>query len=362
MRRSRGVRGRCQLGGRVLPSGLVLAALLLVLAYPTGASAELPTFNVVGDAAQLPSRLRVVPSRSGAAGAGWLPTRQSVGSGFSSSFRFLLTDCSGLCGDGFAFVVQNEAASALGVGGGGIGYQGIPSLAVEFDSFRNPENADPGNYHVSVHTRGTDPNRAEESFSLGATPGGLFPGHHAHAVQIDYTPGSLIVSLDDRPSPVLRVNVDLASTLDLSGGQAFVGFTAGTGLAMENHDILSFDFSEPKPCAGNDPTDRSTGGNDVIVGTPAADTINTHRGDDHACGRAGRDRLDGGEDNDVVIGNQGNDTLEGESGKDQVYGGWGDDILRGGDGDDLIVGHAGHDVCRGGAGQDTILGCEDQAQ
>lgn len=359
MRRSRQERDRGRRGRCALRTCLVALVLTAALGSPSGASAQLPHFDVVGDAAQLPTRLRVVPSQFNKAGAGWLPTRQSVGPGFSATFRFLLTDCRGLCGDGFAFVVQNEGTAALGVGGGGLGYQGIPSVAVEFDSFSNPENDDPGNYHISVHTRGTDPNRAEEAFSLGSTSGGLFAGHDAHTVRIDYTPGTLFVFLDGRPSPVLTVSVDLASTLGLSSGTAFTGFTAGTGAAAENHDILSFDLTQPDPCAGKEPTEGPTSGNDVIVGTPAADTIGTNRGDDYVCGRARPDDLDGGEDDDVVIGNRGNDTLVGGPGSDQVYGGWGDDTLRGGTGDDLITGHAGHDVCTGGTGHDTFVGCEE---
>jgi hypothetical protein len=36
--------------------------------------------------------------------------------------------------------------------------------------------------------------------------------------------------------------MDLGQFLSLTSGRAFVGFTAGTGGAFENHDILTWSF------------------------------------------------------------------------------------------------------------------------
>jgi hypothetical protein len=68
--------------------------------------------------------------------------------------------------DGFAFVIQSRGRNALGVGGSGMGYQGIPkrllnwatiqvllngivSLAIEFDVYANEDRfEDPNGNHI----------------------------------------------------------------------------------------------------------------------------------------------------------------------------------------------------------------------
>lgn len=223
---------------------VLLAVVSLFVLSVTVASAQLPTFNVVGSAVQLPDRLRLTSSADFfAAGAGWIPTKQDVGVGFSAMFDFQLTDCVGACADGFAFVVQNDSHSSLGLLGGFLGYDGIPnSLAVEFDTSLNADDlGDPNGNHISVHTRGTAPNSANESFSIGSTTSiGLLADGNSHTVKIEYAPDTLSVFLDDLVTPVLTVPIGLASTLVLDADRAFVGFTAGTGAGAQNHDILSF--------------------------------------------------------------------------------------------------------------------------
>ena len=64
-----------------------------------------------------------------------------------------------------------------------------------------------------------------------------------HTVKIVYVPGTMMIYLDDLVSPLLEVSVDIASTLTLDNGKAWVGFTASADGARENHDILSWSFS-----------------------------------------------------------------------------------------------------------------------
>ena len=49
-----------------------------------------------------------------------------------------------------------------------------------------------------------------------------------HVALIRYEPGRLEIYVDDFFTPVLTAEVDLAELLDLDGGKAWVGFTAGT--------------------------------------------------------------------------------------------------------------------------------------
>lgn len=78
-------------------------------------------------------------------------------------------------------------------------------------------------------------------------------------------------------------------------------------------------------------------GNDIINGTPAAETLSGYAG------------------NDTINGLGGNDTLIGGIGDDTLRGGIGDDILRGADGADTLDGGAGNDDMQGGAGDDVYV-------
>ena len=135
-----------------------------------------------------------------------------------------------------------------------MGYAGITnSLAVEFDTWDNNESGqflvrDPDDNHVSVQTRGTETNAEFKAFSLGLTPN--FPelsDGQVHAVKIEYIPGTLSIYVDDLQLPVLAVKTDLETLLTLDDGKAWVGFTAATWNAFENHDILNWAFTGARP-------------------------------------------------------------------------------------------------------------------
>lgn len=125
----------------------------------------------------------------------------------------------------------------------------------------------------------------------------------------------------------------------------------GLALASDGDAVVTGSFYDPSAfgmvarldggprarCAGRVATvylltgERPTRGDDVIIGTPAADSVTAGRGDDVVCGRGGVDVLRGGP---------------------------GADRLLGGPGADRLVGGGGRDVCVGGPGTDSARGCE----
>ncbi len=210
--------------------------------------------SLVGNATQVGNVLRLTSAATNKAGAAWFITKQEVEDDFTTTFEFQITNLGGIDdpqgqtgADGIAFVIQNSSAGvfALGSAGGNIGYTGIVnSLAVEFDTWPNSEFSDPNNSHISVHTRGTLANTVNHSASLGSTSAipNMSDGN-PHTVIIDYEDETLNISLDG--SHVLTVPVDLEAILNLDDDEeALVGFTAATGAAFENHDILEWSFEE----------------------------------------------------------------------------------------------------------------------
>ncbi|MBK8246788.1 MAG: Ig-like domain-containing protein [Gemmatimonadetes bacterium] len=196
------------------------------------------------------STIRLTDAASFTSGAAWSVTRRSIGGGFSVSFQFVIgspggvTDASGAPGaDGFAVVIQSDGPTPLGACC--IGYKGIPrSIAIEFDTFGNGAPFDaPNSNHVSVHRRGVVPNEQDHVASLGsAVPAFDISDGLVHRVVVDYVPGLLSVRADGQlliAVPVDLTNIAGSSILD-PNGQAWIGFTAGTGSAWETHDIMNW--------------------------------------------------------------------------------------------------------------------------
>ena len=234
---------------------ILAAAALTGCVAPAQSGGDLrPRLTTVGAATMVGNGLRLVPAQHNATGAAWSAERLSVAKGFDATFSFQVTQCDSSLGggDGFAFVIQNCDAYALGAFGGGMGYGGFGrhaemaisnSLVVEFDTFAN--SWDPNGNHISVQTRGTERNAPDHKFSLGAATDipNLKDGK-CHLVKISYrTPGTLSVYIDQFRKPALVVAVDLNKTLRLSMGRAWLGFTAATAIAYENVQILTWSFT-----------------------------------------------------------------------------------------------------------------------
>jgi Legume lectin domain len=217
--------------------------------------------------------LRVTPAEETQAGSAFFTEKVALKDGFETTFTFQITEAQEPGADGFAFVIQNSSPRALGSPGSGLGY-GVAdagedaiarSLAVEFDTFSLKEAGaegedfgDPNGNHISVHSRGAEPNHVDESYSLGTVTEGLpsFKDGKPHKVKVSYTPGSLKIYVDSMEKPVQTLAIKLdafsgkgfqnASVLD-ADGKAWVGFTAGTGGLWENHDILSWTLKPGAP-------------------------------------------------------------------------------------------------------------------
>jgi peptide-N4-(N-acetyl-beta-glucosaminyl)asparagine amidase len=229
---------------------------------PVQAQTALPNFTLVGNAVRHDDRLGLTINERLHTGGAWLPEKQAVANGFEVIFDWQITRANPQRGaDGFALVIHNadtlpDPDIALGMGRHGMGYQGIPnSLAVEFDTTQTPASdfghethGDHNDNHISVQTRGQEPNSAHPDFSKGRTtqtePGVPFFANGAkHTTKVVYTPGNIAVFVDDMTAPLLNVAVDLGTILRLDEGNAWVGLTGATGRRFQAHDIYTFSFT-----------------------------------------------------------------------------------------------------------------------
>ena len=252
-----------------LRSGIRLFAAFMLIAgccnYASAASfiytdfSSVTGLNLVTNAAQNGSELRLTPNAIGMVGAAWYSTEVDVDQGFQTSFQFRVSNFSFSGADGFAFVIQADSGTAIGAGGSGLGYETIVnSVAVEFDTFLSDTHADPDSNHIAVITKGTLANSANHQDALGVALSQNLPSFSSdgqvHTASIIYVPPTLKVHIDGHFEPVLTVTIDLAATLNLdSDTQAYVGFTAATGGDSEEHAILNWSFNSlPLACTYSD--------------------------------------------------------------------------------------------------------------
>lgn len=209
--------------------------------------------------------LRLTPATYSQGGSAFSTNTISLdaNASFSSAFRFRMTDpqvCDGQgCGaDGIAFVVQTVANNVGGVGGG-LGYDGIfNSLGVEFDTWNNGLIDGNSSNHVGIDVNGSVDSVARIDVATDMNNGDVW------SAWVDYngTSDLLEVRLAQGGNAARPGSALLSYTLNLpvilGTTNAYAGFTAATGAAYENHDILAWQFNSTY-----DPIGTIGGGNTV---------------------------------------------------------------------------------------------------
>ena len=204
--------------------------------------------NLGGAAHQSDTSLRLTTSgTSWTGGDAWYSAKQSVGSGFTTDFTFQITSPTNGGADGFAFVLQNQSATAAG-SSGAEHYNGVqPSLVIEFDTYNDGGGQnDNDDNHISIQYGGTYSPSNSLGYAALTDLGIDLSDGSVHTAAISYLSNTLTVTVDG-------ISVLTVSSLDLSSylgdsNNAWAGFTAGVGAASENHDILSWSLTTvPEP-------------------------------------------------------------------------------------------------------------------
>ncbi len=253
-------------GNNPVTGGVVQAAGGCSGGSPTGFSftdfSNLANLCLVGNANTTTTSdgmvLRLTPALNNQSGSTWYATKQNLSAGFQTIFKFRLSHSISDHADGITFAIQTESTAALGSNGCDIGYSGITkSLVVEFDTWANPpaggcnDTNDPNNNHIAIHTKGAAANSRIHTTTppdWGILEDGNDVGNgNAHVARIIYAPTNILgtsytgvmrIFVDDFPVYSQAVNLSPI----LASGQAWVGFTAATAAAYENHDIIYWYF------------------------------------------------------------------------------------------------------------------------
>jgi len=205
-----------------------------------------------GSAAPAGNVLRLTPADYWQAGSAFSTNTVSLASdaSFSTFFQFRLSNSGGISdedgqgADGIVFTVE-PTSNSVGGSGYGIGYLGIQkSLGVEFDTYNNGDYYDPNGNHVNFDYNGVFSSSATAvEIPTRMNDGGIW------SAWVDYNGATqdlelrLVEGSTIRPAaPLLQATVDLAGILGTN--DAFVGFTAATGAAYNDQDILNWQFRQ----------------------------------------------------------------------------------------------------------------------
>ena len=190
--------------------------------------------------------LRLVPSAGSKRGSAFSSSTVEV-SQFSTIFQFRITNAGGSFdgtdrgADGFVFVIQSVGAGTVGSGGGfGMGYNGIsPSVGIEWDTWNNTS-WDPNSNHLGIDTNGSVVSLQTTAISPQFDDGNLWYGW------IDYDGTTLEVRTNQ--TGVRPAAATMSRVMDITGilgtNTAYVGFTAGTGAAFGDHDIVNWEYRD----------------------------------------------------------------------------------------------------------------------
>jgi len=214
-----------------------------VINFPSGfasGTAGVLTFN--GGAAVVGSNLQLTDGGGYEARSVFTTNPVAIGK-FTTTFNFQLSAGANTA-DGFAFVVQGVGNTALGGLGGSLGYQNITkSLAVKFDLYSN---SGEGVNSTGVYTNGAAPMNVG-SIDLTGTVN-LHSGDPMTA-KISYDGANLSESITDTVTKAnfshTYTGLNIASLV--GAGQAYVGFTAGTGGLTATQNIQSWTYSTTAP-------------------------------------------------------------------------------------------------------------------
>ena len=207
--------------------------------------------------------IELVPNECYKNGFCYYKINKHLDSDFSFSARFTFSlDYTTSLADGLAFVIQTNDSKA-GAFGEGIGYGNIsPSLAIEFDNYRN---AEPNGNHIGVMLNGvTNKHYAICDYEQLRTNGGV----HDAWIEYDGNNKMLYVSAAQydtegqvrKPEkPMIAYPLDLN---ELFSGQEYVyfGLTAATGTCRASHKLHGVEF-DPNPESlyyGNDISNEPT--------------------------------------------------------------------------------------------------------
>lgn len=247
---------------------LALTASLSAQTFTYPDFSSIAQLNLLGNAAQSGTALRLTAQASNQSGWVWRTTPMPVIAGFDTTFQFRITPPVGATkAEGMAFVIHDDPAGVattggtvwgIGYGSGASGSTGIRnSLALELDTYQDGFLGDTSANELTLHTRGAQGNNENEQFSIARnTPATNLSNGQVHSLRLLYVPGTIQVFVDGSATPAitrafdfttggLYANNQVCPPTNLVNGTGRLGFcaTTGAGTLTELVEILSWTWT-----------------------------------------------------------------------------------------------------------------------
>ena len=185
-------------------------------------------YNIVGDADYWTDDAdnkvyRLTKNQNTQSGQIWSKEKINLGIDFNVTAKvFLGYDDVGA--DGIAFIMQ-PLSSDQGSEGGGLGYIGIsPSIGVEFDTYYNPEYADPTtDDHIAVVVNG-DGNTHINSVTMPNLEDGKY-----HDFKFSWVASTNTMTVSFDGVDIITYTRDIVSEIFSGSNEVYYGFTGATG-------------------------------------------------------------------------------------------------------------------------------------
>jgi Chitobiase/beta-hexosaminidase C-terminal domain len=206
------------------------------------------------------TRLQLTTGLTNQAGSAFYNTPTNI-QAFTTDFAFQLSNAQA---DGFTFTIQDSGPTALGAGGGSLGYglntkTGTPgiakSLAIKFDFYNN---AGEGTDSTGLYVNGALPTvPAIDMTSSGV----LLNSGDTITAHMTYDGVNLILTLTD-----IVVNKTFTHTFPINipgtigSNLAYIGFTGGSGGLSSSQKILSWTFASQAGSVTQTPVFSPAGG------------------------------------------------------------------------------------------------------
>ncbi|WP_244501951.1 FG-GAP-like repeat-containing protein [Terriglobus roseus] len=185
-----------------------------------------------GSAVTTSNGISLVDGGQGEAGSAWSTTPVNINN-FDVTFNASVqNNTSGPAADGFTFTLQNSGPTALGTGGGELGFNFIPnSIAFKFDLYNNSGEGAPS---VGLFNAGDTLTGASTVLPASIN----LVGSNNYELKYDGTTLTMIINPGATNTFTYKTQVNLRNAVQ--GNTAYIGFTAGTGALTSAIQIYSW--------------------------------------------------------------------------------------------------------------------------
>jgi hypothetical protein len=211
-------------------------------------------FKVNGSAGHLGNNeYKLTNNTEQQSGSIWFGNHLDLDADFTLEFEIYLGDADGGA-DGMTFVLQQspQGTAATSIGGG-LGYRGItPSMGVEFDTWKNPDNNDPDADHISINMNGKvkhDESQITSPFEVGNIEDNKY-----HKVKFTWTASVQLFKVfwDGNPNAKIEKTIEMKGLLFNNNSFVYWGWTGSTGNAknLQKVKMISGNFKQELTISG----------------------------------------------------------------------------------------------------------------